>query len=96
MALLARCNAIIATDSGPMHVASSLSVPILCLYGPTAPEGAYGSGHAWVRHESLPCLVCNRLRCPIAGHPCMSELPVGRVLETFERLRRERRVQTLR
>lgn len=82
LALLSRCTAIIATDSGPMHLACGFDVPILCLYGPTYPEGPYGSIHGWVRNEGLDCLVCNLLQCPI-GHPCMRELPLEAVMQAF-------------
>ncbi|HLX11411.1 MAG TPA: glycosyltransferase family 9 protein, partial [Bacteroidota bacterium] len=88
IALISRCSAIVANDSGPMHIASSLGVPILCIYGPTFPEGAYGSMHEWVRNEGLECLVCNLLECPIQ-HQCMRDLPVKRVMEVFERLVRK-------
>jgi heptosyltransferase-2 len=85
LALLSRCRAIVANDSGPMHLASAFSVPILCLYGPTFPEGPYGAIHAWVRNEGLDCLVCNLPRCPIQ-HQCMRELPVESVVERFNQM----------
>lgn len=85
LALLSRCTAIVANDSGPMHIASAFAVPILCLYGPTYPEGPYGSIHGWVRNEKLDCLVCNHLHCPIQ-HQCMRELPVEDVVRAFEKM----------
>ena len=85
LSLLSRCTAIVANDSGPMHLASSFGVPILCLYGPTHPEGAYGSLHAWVRNEGLDCLVCNLLQCPIE-HQCMRQLPVESVVQKFDQM----------
>jgi ADP-heptose:LPS heptosyltransferase len=85
MALLARCSAIVANDSGPMHISSAFGVPILVLYGPTFPEGAYGNIHGWVRNEGLSCLVCNLLQCPIQ-HQCMTELPVEKVMDAFQLL----------
>jgi ADP-heptose:LPS heptosyltransferase len=85
LALLSRCSGIVANDSGPMHLASGLGVPILCLYGPTYPEGAYGGMHIWVRNERLDCLVCNLLHCPIQ-HQCMRELPVDAVTRAFREM----------
>ncbi len=85
IALLTQCTAIIANDSGPTHIASSFDVPILCIYGPTFPEGPYGNLHSWVRNEQLSCLVCNLLHCPIE-HQCMMELPVRDVVEAFRRM----------
>jgi len=85
LALLARCSAIVANDSGPMHLASGFGVPILCLYGPTYPEGPYGTIHGWVRNEQLDCLVCNYLQCPIQ-HQCMRELPLEAVQREFRKM----------
>jgi ADP-heptose:LPS heptosyltransferase len=68
-----------------MHLASGFGVPILCLYGPTYPEGAYGPIHGWVRNEQLQCLVCNLLHCPI-DHPCMRQLPLEAVQKAFRRM----------
>lgn len=90
LALLARCSAIVANDSGPMHLASGFGVPILCLYGPTYPEGPYGTIHGWVRNEQLDCLVCNLLHCPIQ-HPCMRELPLESVRDAFRGMIERRR-----
>lgn len=87
-ALLKRCNYLVSNDSGPMHIASSLGVPTLGIYGPTDPrlQGPYGDRNAWVRHESLDCLACNLTRCPI-GNVCMKELTVEKVLTAFKHLK---------
>lgn len=80
-AMLARCALMITNDSGPMHIAAAVGVPVLGIYGPTNPalQGPYGSSHVVVRKESLDCLGCNFLECPI-GHPCMRELDVHAVM----------------
>jgi ADP-heptose:LPS heptosyltransferase len=88
LSLLSRCSAIVANDSGPMHIASAFNVPILCLYGPTYPEGPHGTIHEWVRNEGLDCLECNHLHCPIQ-HQCMRDLPLDAVMEKFERMLRK-------
>lgn len=93
LSLLSRCTAIIANDSGPMHLASAFGVPILCVYGPTYPEGPYGNIHESVRNEGLDCLVCNLLHCPIQ-HQCMRELPLEDVVSTFERMLKKNHIAT--
>src|ERR1041385_2407112 len=93
ISLLSRCSAIIANDSGPMHIASSFNVPILCIYGPTFPEGPYGEIHSWVRNEGLSCLVCNLLHCPIQ-HQCMTELSLEGVLKKFEQMMQKNKIRT--
>jgi len=37
-ALIARCDAFLGNDSGPMHVAGALGVPVIALFGPGDPD----------------------------------------------------------
>ncbi|MDD5432294.1 MAG: glycosyltransferase family 9 protein [Candidatus Omnitrophica bacterium] len=37
LAIIKRCNYVVANDCGPMHIASSLNVPMLVIFGPTDP-----------------------------------------------------------
>ena len=64
-ALLSGCTAVVGNDSGPLHIATALGVPVISFYGPTSPrgQGPWGEGHAVLRDESLSCLVCNRTDC---------------------------------
>lgn len=86
-AFLARCSYVISNDSGPMHIAASLGVPTLGIYGPTNPhlQGPYGEKNLWVRDETLDCLECNLTDCPI-GNICMSQLSHETVYKSFEQL----------
>ncbi len=86
-ALLKRSAFVVTNDSGPMHIAAALQVPVLGIYGPTNPtlQGPFGSKHVVVRNESLECLGCNLTECPI-GHPCMLELSVDTVFHGVEQL----------
>ena len=86
-ALLERCNYLISNDSGPMHIAASLGVPTLGIFGPTNPylQGPYGGKNLWVRHEELDCLACNLTKCPI-GNICMKNLSVEKVFGAFKEL----------
>ena len=86
-ALLQRCSYFISNDAGPMHIAASLDVPTLGIYGPTNPylQGPYGEKHVWIRNEQLDCLECNLTKCPI-GNVCMTELSVEVVYSAFQQL----------
>jgi heptosyltransferase-2 len=37
MAVLSRCGMLICNDSGPMHMATALNVPVVAVFGPTEP-----------------------------------------------------------
>ncbi|MGE5351792.1 MAG: glycosyltransferase family 9 protein [Acidobacteriota bacterium] len=80
--LIMKCRMLIANDSGPMHMATALKVPVLSLHGPTNPrlQGPYGERHEWIRLESLSCIGCNLLECP-RHHECFLELPVEDIMK---------------
>lgn len=46
-ALLSKAGAMITNDSGPMHIAAALGVPVIAMFGPTSAirTGPYGTGH---------------------------------------------------
>lgn len=81
-ALLKCCALVVTNDSGPMHIAAALQIPVVGIYGPTNPvlQGPYGSQHVVVRNERLDCLGCNLTKCPI-GNPCMLDLSVDDVMQ---------------
>jgi len=47
LALLRRVSVVVASDTGPLHMAAAVGVPCVGLYGPTDPSrnGPYGPGH---------------------------------------------------
>ena len=59
----------ISNDSGPMHIAAALGVPVYAIFGPTDPlrTGPYGKEHTIIRGDvsCAPCLKrkCNDMKC---------------------------------
>jgi len=51
IALTRRAGLFVGGDTGPMHLAAALGVPIVALFGPTRPErnGPYGTGSVVLR-----------------------------------------------
>jgi 3-deoxy-D-manno-octulosonic-acid transferase/heptosyltransferase-1 len=81
--LYSKCDLLITTDSGPMHMAAAMGCPTVALFGPTAPwrTGPYGNGHIVIRDETT-CSPCFKKRC---NHmTCMKNITVERVLEAVE------------
>ncbi|MHC1738011.1 MAG: glycosyltransferase family 9 protein [Ignavibacteriaceae bacterium] len=89
-ALIARSQAMISNDSGPMHIAAAVKTPVLGLFGPTSPfmHAPYGDIHGWVRMDELDCIECNLLKCPI-NKRCFYELPIERIIDKFGLLIKE-------
>ncbi len=85
--ILARCSALVTNDSGPMHIAAAIGLPVLAIFGPTNPDlqGPVGVKHEVIQNTTLLCLGCNLTKCPI-GIPCMEQLGVEEVMAAFGRL----------
>ena len=91
VALLARAEAVVSNDTGPVHLASALGVPTLAVFGPNTPV-LYGPLAAGSRafYRALPCSPCltttnyRSSRCRI--HTCTASIPAGEVAGALERL----------
>ena len=84
-ALLSRCRLLISNDSGLMHMATALRVPVVAIFGPTVQEfGFYPfQARAEVVSESLSCRPCSTKGsryCPRGHHACMQDIPSARVV----------------
>lgn len=94
-AVLERCDLMITGDTGPMHLAAAVGLPILAVFGPSdparyAPRGA----HDRVVRMDLPCAPCNRIRLPPARctgrvPDCLALLTEDRVLDAAVELLRQ-------
>ena len=68
---LSLLDLLITNDSGPMHLASALSIPVVAIFGPTDPAttSPFGDIHKVVR-VPVPCSPCLLRHCP-KDHRCM-------------------------
>ena len=71
-ALLSRCNAFLGNDSGAMHVAGAVGLPVVAVFGPTDPFGtAPVTPRCTIVQEKPYCSPCFLRRCP-TDHRCMT------------------------
>jgi heptosyltransferase-2 len=81
IAELRDCRALLTNDTGTMHLAALLGVPVVAVFGSTEPAltGPLGSGHTIVRHH-VECSPCFLRDCPI-DFRCMKEIAVPEVVK---------------
>jgi heptosyltransferase-2 len=84
--VLARCAAFVSNDSGAMHVAAALGVPLTAIFGPTDERetAPAGPGLHDVILRDVFCRPCMLRECPI-DHRCMKRIGVDAVLESVEK-----------
>jgi lipopolysaccharide heptosyltransferase II len=69
--LLARCHLFLGNDSGAMHVAAAVGLPVVAVFGPSDPLGtAPVTPRATIVQEKPYCSPCFLRRCP-TDHRCM-------------------------
>ena len=77
-AVVRRLALLVTNDSGPMHLASALGVPVAALFGPTDWRETAPRGPHRLLREPVPCAPCKLRACPV-DHRCMRLLGVDRV-----------------
>jgi heptosyltransferase-2 len=75
IALIASARAVVANDSGLLHIASAFNRPVIALYGPTDPDHAPPfSDMARSMSLRLQCSPCKQRECPLGHHDCMEKM----------------------
>jgi lipopolysaccharide heptosyltransferase II len=85
-ALLSACSAFIGNDSGAMHVAAAVGLPVVGIFGPTDPNQTSPVTRQFILiREPVSCSPCFLRKCPI-DHRCMTRIEVDRVFGAAQRL----------
>jgi heptosyltransferase-2 len=73
-ALLSQCHLFLGNDSGAMHVAAAVGLPVVAVFGPTDPRGtAPVTPRATIVQQHPYCSPCF-LRCCPTDHRCMTAI----------------------
>ncbi len=84
-ALLAACGLFIGNDSGAMHVAAAVGLPVVAIFGPTDPGATSALTPRLERvHHPVTCSPCFLRACPV-DHRCMTRIEVAEVAAAARR-----------
>ncbi len=91
-ALMQQCQRVLTHDTGFMHIAAALQMPILSLWGNTVPAFGmtpYATTHVIAEVQGLKCRPCSKLgfrRCPKRHFKCMRLLTPEKVFVRWQQL----------
>jgi heptosyltransferase II len=86
LGLISQAALFVSNDSGPMHLANGLRVPVVGIFGPTDPDvtGPFERPSSVVKKEA-PCWPCTYRKCPY-DHRCMMNIAAEDVFRAAEGL----------
>jgi ADP-heptose:LPS heptosyltransferase len=87
-AVLARARLYVGHDSGPMHLAAAVDVPIVAIFSSRSPPGRWFplSACKRVHYTIIECQACGKLRCDDLNKQCIRSITVEQVFESCREL----------
>jgi ADP-heptose:LPS heptosyltransferase len=81
-ALLQACSLAVCVDSGPMHVAGALGVPLVIVFSRMNTQLArwfpLGDNYT-ILYREVSCAGCRLQNCTVEGHPCIADITLEQI-----------------
>lgn len=82
--LLSACELAVTNDSGLMHVAAAVDIPLVAIYGSSTPDYTPPlTDKARIEYLAMACSPCFKRECPLGHTKCLYDIKPGRVMNTI-------------
>ncbi|MDR0676240.1 MAG: lipopolysaccharide heptosyltransferase II [Elusimicrobiota bacterium] len=92
IAIFRNLSLYVSNDSGPMHIAAAIGVPVIAIFGPTVPSfgfAPYNKKSKVIEAKNVSCRPCGKHGnkfCPRLHFNCMNKIEVEHVFDAIKEI----------
>ena len=87
--VLAGADALVVGNTGAAHLAAAVGTPVVSLFAPVVPAvrwAPYRVPCVVLGDQDAPCRGSRAVRCPVAGHPCLTGVTAAQACDAVQQL----------
>jgi ADP-heptose:LPS heptosyltransferase len=87
--VLARAEAVVTGNTGPMHLAAAVGTPVVAAFPPTVPVSRWRPWrvpHVILGDQTVPCAGCRSRTCPLEDQVCVGSIDGEAVVRALDEL----------